>query len=64
VAVSFFGGVKPEYMEKTTDLTQGNDKIYFIMRDETTGVELKVNESILDSCTSLMHVSLLLNLAI
>ena len=24
-------------------------------RDETTGVELKVNESILDSCTSLMH---------
>jgi hypothetical protein len=33
-------------------------------RDETTGVELKVNESILDSCTSLMHVSLLLNLAI
>lgn len=24
-------------------------------RDETTGVELKVNESILDSCTGLMH---------
>lgn len=26
-------------------------------RGETTGIELKVNESILDSCTSLMHVS-------